>query len=1154
MKRNKAMRILTSLLLVLALTMSLCFVVTAADNSGVAFTCEGTQDGVTTVSLALTGLDGKNIDYAQFIINAPDGLSLVKNSAVAVDSGLEAFSYMSGSKMIVVLTPAAGGFAGVGEGKLLTFQVTDAKGSTDYTFSGNMILCYTDGTDAEKQIQGTITTPAPAFSARLEAETDAVLWRYPATSENGLSGKVAGNVTMGNSAYMQTFEDLAGGAWLDKSQQPMVSYIVDVPVAGVYTAQVTYRFAMSAGNKSDYFLTLSVDDGAYYKAMHETHPDNSSYSQGTVDITLTAGRHVIRVLPVIKDVRTDSLKVSWLNVDYMDMIGPGQVTPVAPQQTHLLSGNATYMNLYTPSTEYESWDASWVDYVVGKYSAHVNTKNAGITSENFTVYQLSNLGWFSYTLNVPADGYYDLQTYMITGWRGTGKVLLLIDGTKHIIPVTDEAGTTFDYNAQNLSCYLTKGTHTLLVSGILEHSADPKSNGGYVDWCDLGALSVSGGITLAQTQVDPATWAELMTDVYVSAGGNDNDLGTADAPVASLDAALERVKAGGKVHIVGTITAASDFVWPSSTTAVTVTGGTLDFSALTQINLNSPVTFDAVTLKIAAGAGVYACGNTVKINENVTVNGVGYIFGGKYNANVTNTNLTVLSGTWLGIYGGGGSASTRGDVTGTANVTVGGNINPNIDISDHDIENHVYGGSRRGQVAVTNVTVNGGKMLKVFGGGSGVKSADWCDYETTNVTINGGTMMGVYGGNAFGAGYTDGRAVTTNVTVNGGVIDQVFGGTEWAKITGSTVVRINGGEVTRRIFGGSYDADITGNTYLILGEGLNFSKTYWTTEDITARCRTGSTGASYLIFTSEEAKTKLSGELASNPADNIGTASVEQMGVTLQDDFTAKLNVTVDEALRALTTIKVTDKRGTVEHKATDLSTNGEYLLVTNEVNATMMADTFTVDIMVNGVKMQSYAFSIRQYADYILNPPQGNTDITKKDQILVKEMLNYGAAAQAHFGYNTENSAIKGLDMTGVGVNDVPTSGASLTIGGGIEGVKPQGASLVLRSKIAVRFVFKLANGTEGLTFKIGNTAVTPTYEENNDWWIVEATGIAPQDLDKNIQLTVTDGENTITANYSPMSYIIRMNKKQTTSDTMKALLKAMYNYHLAAVDKVQG
>ena len=36
------------------------------------------------------------------------------------------------------------------------------------------------------------------------------------------------------------------------------------------------------------------------------------------------------------------------------------------------------------------------------------------------------------------------------------------------------------------------------------------------------------------------------------------------------------------------------------------------------------------------------------------------------------------------------------------------------------------------------------------------------------------------------------------------------------------------------------------------------------------------------------------------------------------------------------------------------------------------------------------------------------------------------------------------------------------------------------------------------------------------------------------------------LSVSYSPMNYIVRMNAKG--SDSLKALLKALYNYHLAA------
>ena len=52
---------------------------------------------------------------------------------------------------------------------------------------------------------------------------------------------------------------------------------------------------------------------------------------------------------------------------------------------------------------------------------------------------------------------------------------------------------------------------------------------------------------------------------------------------------------------------------------------------------------------------------------------------------------------------------------------------------------------------------------------------------------------------------------------------------------------------------------------------------------------------------------------------------------------------------------------------------------------------------------------------------------------------------------------------------------------------------------------------------------------------------------MDQQITLTVTDaGGNTLTVTYGPMNYIVRMNEKG--NDALKALVKALYNYHLAA------
>ena len=57
----------------------------------------------------------------------------------------------------------------------------------------------------------------------------------------------------------------------------------------------------------------------------------------------------------------------------------------------------------------------------------------------------------------------------------------------------------------------------------------------------------------------------------------------------------------------------------------------------------------------------------------------------------------------------------------------------------------------------------------------------------------------------------------------------------------------------------------------------------------------------------------------------------------------------------------------------------------------------------------------------------------------------------------------------------------------------------------------------------------------------------ILPQNLDQQITLTVTDADgNALSVTYGPMNYIVRMSTKG--SEELKVLLKALYNYHLAA------
>ena len=92
-----------------------------------------------------------------------------------------------------------------------------------------------------------------------------------------------------------------------------------------------------------------------------------------------------------------------------------------------------------------------------------------------------------------------------------------------------------------------------------------------------------------------------------------------------------------------------------------------------------------------------------------------------------------------------------------------------------------------------------------------------------------------------------------------------------------------------------------------------------------------------------------------------------------------------------------------------------------------------------------------------------------------------------------------------------------------------------------AVRYYFTVNGSIEDYSFTVNGESCET--EEKGGLYYVEVSGINPQDLDKTVTVRVN---NTMEVTYSPMNYVARMSVKGT--DTLQALLAAMYGYHLAA------
>ena len=205
---------------------------------------------------------------------------------------------------------------------------------------------------------------------------------------------------------------------------------------------------------------------------------------------------------------------------------------------------------------------------------------------------------------------------------------------------------------------------------------------------------------------------------------------------------------------------------------------------------------------------------------------------------------------------------------------------------------------------------------------------------------------------------------------------------------------------------------------------------------------------------------------------------------------------------------------------------------VTVNVAAAQMTDTIGLTVKNGEETVHTGEYSVREYADIIL---AGNYDAQVKD--MVKQMLNYGAAAQTYFNYNAED-----LANTGITVDEaaVPTEVPAIAVEDNLAGISLYGMSMVFRSKIAVRFYFNVTGDINSFSFSQG----TPV--EKDGLYYVEVAGINPQDLDKDITLSVNDGALSVT--YSPMTYIVRQYNSEKSAAALKTLVQAMYGYHLEA------
>ena len=295
-------------------------------------------------------------------------------------------------------------------------------------------------------------------------------------------------------------------------------------------------------------------------------------------------------------------------------------------------------------------------------------------------------------------------------------------------------------------------------------------------------------------------------------------------------------------------------------------------------------------------------------------------------------------------------------------------------------------------------------------------------------------------------------------------------------------------------------------------------------------------------FTEEGAQEKVCSGCGETVSDALPilVGKVEKWNITLKDFLQVNLHVDISESIIESAKVEITFGESSVKHDAMALgkTEDGLYIASVN-LAAAQMTEIITVRVLFGNIASEPASYTIRQYADTILAD-----SAQSQYHDVVRKMLHYGAAAQSYFAYDASGAA--NADIPAVDGPEIPeTASQEMQIRGKANGVTFHSVSLVHRQRIALRYYFQLDGDVTAYTFTAGGVSYTP--QQMDDQYYIEIPGITPEKLDQQVTLEVTDSQgNCLTVAYSPLNYIVRMNTKGT--DSLKGLLKTLYQYHLAA------
>ena len=186
--------------------------------------------------------------------------------------------------------------------------------------------------------------------------------------------------------------------------------------------------------------------------------------------------------------------------------------------------------------------------------------------------------------------------------------------------------------------------------------------------------------------------------------------------------------------------------------------------------------------------------------------------------------------------------------------------------------------------------------------------------------------------------------------------------------------------------------------------------------------------------------------------------------------------------------------------------------------------------------------YSVYNYCREIIEHYSGDKETEVKN--LAKSTLDYAAAAQTYFGYNTENMATKD-NTENAFYNDVASANLSSVGGFNSKPTFITSATVVVKSDLEINLLTTAEINTVSgslATSKGGNRFSVTKGAKNGRYNVIHISGIEPANMNRTITVTVNGSTFTFTAN------TIMKIMTNNSNANMVTLAKAMYLYGQAA------